>query len=565
MNPSPSSSSPAQRGARPPSGVRKVVIASLVGTSLEWYDFFIYGTAAALVFNKLFFPSFEPLVGTLLAFTTYAVGFVARPVGGVIFGHYGDRVGRKKVLVATLLLMGVATFVIGLLPTYASIGVWAPLLLVALRFLQGLGLGGEWGGAVLMTLETGDARKRGLNASWPQVGVPVGLLLANGVLSLMGAVTGDDAFLSWGWRVPFLLSGVLVLVGLWIRMSLEESPAFAEVAKKEAEKPRAPIVEVMRNYPKQVLLAIGARIGVDVVFYVYVLFITTYVVTYLKLPSGYALNAVLIAAACQVVFIPICGALSDRFGRRPVLLVGALGAMVWTFVFFALLDTGSFPLIVLAAVVALLLHAAMYGPQASFIAEMFPTAVRYTGASMGYQLAGIFGGALAPIIATALLNRFESSVYVSVYVVVVLALAVLCVLMAKETARADIDEVGVRSARLSPTGQERPGAAATPACGRPEVRASRIRLCARVRGRPASRRTTGRRRRSCSPARPASGGRVAARRPRSSAFLAWSSLCLSSDSGLLAELRAASFLVGSGGAARALVAVGSGCSPRSEI
>ena len=445
MNPSPSSSSPAQRGARPPSGVRKVVIASLVGTSLEWYDFFIYGTAAALVFNKLFFPSFEPLVGTLLAFTTFAVGFIARPVGGVIFGHYGDRVGRKKVLVATLLLMGVATFAIGLLPTYASIGVWAPLLLVALRFLQGLGLGGEWGGAVLMTLESGDARKRGLNASWPQVGVPVGLLLSNGVLSLMGAVTGDDAFLSWGWRVPFLLSGVLVLVGLWIRMSLEESPAFAEVAKKEAEKPRAPIVEVLRNYPKQVLLAIGARIGVDVVFYVYVLFITTYVVTYLKLPSGYALNAVLIAAACQVVFIPIFGALSDRFGRRPVLLVGALGAMVWTFVFFALLDTGSFPLIVLAAVVALLLHAAMYGPQASFIAEMFPTAVRYTGASMGYQLAGIFGGALAPIIATALLDRFKSSVYVSGYVVVVLALAVLCVLMARETAHADIDEVGVRA------------------------------------------------------------------------------------------------------------------------
>jgi len=428
-----------ERSARPPSGVRRVVIASLVGTSLEWYDFFIYGTAAALVFNKLFFPSFDPLVGTLLAFTTYAVGFIARPVGGVVFGHYGDRAGRKNVLVATLVLMGAATFAIGLLPTYATIGVWAPILLVTLRFLQGLGLGGEWGGAVLMTLESGKATKRGLNASWPQVGVPIGLLLANGVLSLMGAVTGDDAFLSWGWRVPFLLSGVLVLVGLWIRLSLEESPLFADVESKH-EKAKAPIVEVLQRYPRQVLLALGARVGVDVVFYVYVLFITTYVVTYLKLPQHYALNAVLIAAACQVVFIPLFGALSDRFGRRPIYLVGAVGAAIWTFVFFALLDTGSFPLIVLAAVVALVLHAAMYGPQAAFIAEMFPTAVRYTGASMGYQLAGILGGALAPIIATALLDRYESSVFVSIYVLVVLAITVLCVVLARETAKVDLDE-----------------------------------------------------------------------------------------------------------------------------
>jgi MFS family permease len=298
-----------------PSSVRRVVVASLVGTSLEWYDFFIYGTAAALVFNQLFFPSFDPLVGTLLAFTTYAVGFVARPLGGIVFGHYGDKVGRKNVLVITLLLMGIATFAIGLLPTYDAIGAWAPILLVTLRFLQGLGLGGEWGGAVLMTLESGDRNKRGLNASWPQVGVPVGLLLANGVLSLMGAVTEDDAFLSWGWRVPFLLSGVLVLVGLWIRMQVAESPAFAKVESSH-EKVKAPIVDVLRNYPRQVLLAVGARLGVDVAFYIFVLFITTYVTTYLKLPSSYALNAVLIAAACQVVTIPLFGALSDRYGRR---------------------------------------------------------------------------------------------------------------------------------------------------------------------------------------------------------------------------------------------------------
>ncbi|WP_426512180.1 MFS transporter [Dactylosporangium sp. McL0621] len=403
------------------SAPRRVILAALVGTSLEWYDFFLYGSAAALVFGKLFFPSFASMTATLLAFATYAVGFVARPLGGIVFGHFGDRAGRKGVLVVTLVLMGGATFAIGLLPTYATWGAAAPILLVTLRFLQGLGLGGEWGGAVVMTMEHGSDERRGLNASWPQVGVPAGNLLAAGVLWVLNAVQSDAAFLSWGWRLPFLLSGVLVLVGLWIRFAVAESPQFAEV-RTTAEAARMPLVEVLVKHPRSLLVAMAARIGTDVAFYVFTLYVLTYVTGTVKLPRGVALSAVLIGSALQLVLIPLFGALSDRVGRRPVYAAGAIGAALWAFAFFPLLDTGNRAAIVLAVVVALVAHAAMYGPQAAFVAEQFAARLRYSGASMGYQIAGIFGGALAPIIAVKLVASTGTALSVSIYVLAALAL-----------------------------------------------------------------------------------------------------------------------------------------------
>ncbi|MCX5337288.1 MFS transporter [Streptomyces sp. NBC_00140] len=432
-----------------PNNLKRIVAASLIGTTIEWYDFFLYGSAAALVFNKLFFPGSDPLVGTLLSFLTYAVGFAARPIGALVFGHYGDRLGRKKLLVLSLLLMGGATFAIGLLPTHATIGSAAPVLLTVLRLVQGFALGGEWGGAVLLVSEHGDARRRGFWASWPQTGAPAGQLLATGVLSLLTAVLSDSAFTSWGWRIPFLLSGVLVMVGLWIRLSVDESPVFkqalahaqARKAEQGAAAEKLPIVSVLRHHWRDVLIAMGARMAENISYYVITAFILVYATTAADVSKQTALNAVLIASAVHFAVIPMWGALSDRVGRRPVYLLGAAGIGLWMFPFFSLIDTGSFGNLILAITVGLVLHGAMYAPQAAFFSEMFATRMRYSGASIGAQFASVAAGAPAPLIATALLDDYGSSTPIALYVIAAAVLTLIAVGVAKETRNRDLADV----------------------------------------------------------------------------------------------------------------------------
>ncbi|MCX4878738.1 MFS transporter [Streptomyces sp. NBC_00847] len=441
----------AESAPSPPANLRRIVAASLIGTTIEWYDFFLYGSAAALVFNKLFFPDSDPLVGTLLSFLTYAVGFAARPLGALVFGHYGDRIGRKKLLVLSLLMMGGATFAIGLLPTHATVGAAAPVLLTALRLVQGFALGGEWGGAVLLVSEHGDARRRGFWASWPQTGAPAGQLLATGVLSALTALLSDDAFVSWGWRIPFLLSGVLVIVGLWIRLSVDESPVFqqalaqaqaeARKADRTAEAEKLPIVSVLRHHWRDVLIAMGARMAENISYYVITAFILVYATTSAGVSKQTALNAVLIASAVHFAVIPAWGALSDRVGRRPVYLLGAVGVGLWMFPFFSLIDTGGFGNLILAVTVGLVLHGAMYAPQAAFFSEMFATRMRYSGASIGAQFASVAAGAPAPLIATALLSDYGSSTPIALYVIAAAVLTVLAVGVAKETRHRDLAEV----------------------------------------------------------------------------------------------------------------------------
>jgi len=423
------------------SPLARVILSSLIGTTIEWYDFFLYGSAAALVFNKLFFPSFDPLVGTLLAFATYAVGFIARPLGGVVFGHFGDRIGRKRLLMWSLVMMGLATLLIGLLPGYAAIGVAAPIGLILLRVLQGFAVGGEWGGAVLMAAEHGDAARRGYWASWPQAGVPLGSLLSAGVLAVMAGFQSEKQFVSWGWRVPFLLSAVLVAVGWYIRNRVSESPMFESEIEAAQAPAKLPAMDVIRERPRALVLGAGLRIGENIVYYVLTVFSLTFLVDVAAHSRSLALDALLVGAAVQFIAIPLLAALSDRVGRRPVYAFGAFGSALFIFLFFPMLASGSNAVIILAVVVGLVLHGSMYAPQAAFITELFPTRIRYSGVSIAYQLTAIFAGSLAPIISLWLYKSQHSSVPVSIYVAIACLISGISALLARETRGIELADI----------------------------------------------------------------------------------------------------------------------------
>ena len=416
-------------------GLRRAFIASLAGTSLEWYDFAVYGVAAALVFGQLFFPGDDALTGTLKAFGTYAVGYISRPLGGVVFGRLGDVIGRKKVLIWTLLLIGVATFLIGVLPSYAQAGYFGPTMLVLLRFAQGVGVGGEWGGAVLLTSEFSKPEERGFWASAAQVGPPLGTLLANGVLALLAGLLTNAQFLDWGWRLAFFLSAVLVGFGLWIRHRLEETPVF-RMLQERGESPTAPVTDVFRTQVRPLVASILCRVGPDVLYGMFAVFVLTYATTQLKMPRGEAITAVMVASAIQVLTIPFAGYLSDRWGRKLVYGVGAVGGAIWIFVFFATTAAASLPMLVVGVIVGLFCHSLMYGPQAAFIAEQFQARLRYTGSSLAYTIAGIIGGAVAPLVFTWLLSRDPSGFSIACYV----AVAAVVTMVGLAMGRAVVDD-----------------------------------------------------------------------------------------------------------------------------
>ncbi|HEY1363273.1 MAG TPA: MFS transporter [Xanthobacteraceae bacterium] len=397
--------------------LRRAVIASTIGTSIEWYDFFLYSTVTGLVFAKLYFPNSDPWVGTLEAFAIYAVGFVARPIGAAIFGHYGDRIGRKSTLIATLLLMGLATFAVALVPGYASIGIWGAVLLTILRFVQGVGVGGEWGGSVLMSMEWARSdHSRGFIASWPQFGVPCGLFLANLAVLAFSQMSGEQ-FLAWGWRIPFMLSLILLLVGLYIRLSIFETPVFARLLA-ERRIARTPMLEVIRRHPKEIVLSAFARMAEQAPFYIFTAFVFSYGIGSLKVSRDFLLVAVLAASVLSFFSIPFFGHLSDRVGRKNMYMAGALVTGVFGFVYFGLLNTGSAVIIFLAIVLSLIPHDMMYGPQAALIAESFTGRLRYSGSSLGYQLASVIAGGPAPLIATWLYGRFHSAHAIAAYIAV---------------------------------------------------------------------------------------------------------------------------------------------------
>ena len=422
--------------------VRRAALASSIGTTIEWYDFFLYNTAAALVFPHLFFPASTPYAGAMASFATYAVGFVARPLGAAIFGHWGDRIGRKSTLIVTLLVMGTSSAIVGMLPGTAAIGPAAPLLLVVLRLVQGIAIGGEWSGSVLIAMEWGDQRKRGLLGSFAQLGVPMGLVLGTGGMTLLSATLSPEEFNSWGWRIPFLFSLVLVGLGLVIRLSILETPMFAKVAEERVTT-RTPVVEAMRQHWREILLSAGLRFSEQMPFYLFTTFVLTYVVSRHEFTKTFVLKAVLAGAVCELVAIPLFSHLSDRFGRKRIYLVGSSLTGLIAYPYFAVLTHGGAGLIFAAVVVSLFLHALQYGPQAALIAENFPTHLRYGGAGLGYQLASVFAGGPAPLIATWLLHKTGTPYAISAYIVFAAVVTIACGLALPDRSRADIEDAAV--------------------------------------------------------------------------------------------------------------------------
>jgi MFS family permease len=416
--------------------LRRAILASTVGTTIEWYDFFLYSTASGLIFPQLFFPNSDPLTGTLNSFGIYFVGFIARPIGAAIFGHFGDRVGRKTTLIASLILMGIGTFLVALVPGYDQIGIGGAIILSALRFIQGVGVGGEWGGSVLLSMEWGRHGRRGFNASWPQFGVPAGLLLANLAFLAFSLISGPS-FTSWGWRVPFLLSLVLVAIGLWIRLGIIETPTFLRLVEQRRVE-RQPVLEVIKRHPKEILLAALARMSEQAPFYVFTTFVFTYGTLALGYTRDFLLPPVLVASVLGFVLIPLSGHLSDLYGRKPVYMAGAALTGLWGFVYFGMLDTKVAAVVFIAIALSLVSHNIQYGPQAAMIAESFPPQLRYSGASIGYQLASVFAGGPAPLIATALYGAYKSGFAVGVYILLCAIITLVAVGLMRERAGTDI-------------------------------------------------------------------------------------------------------------------------------
>ncbi|KAB1657638.1 MFS transporter [Pseudoclavibacter sp. CFCC 11306] len=430
--------------AAPKKGLRQVVLASMAGTIVEWYEFFLYATAATLVFNKVFFPpSEDPYAPIIAAFVTYAVGFVARPLGGIVFAHFGDRYGRKHLLQVAIIMVGASTFLMGCLPTFATVGYWAPALLVALRFIQGIAVGGEWGGAVLLVAEHAPAKSRGFWASWPQAALPLGNLLATIVLLVLSASLSPEAFLSWGWRIGFWLSVVIVAVGYYVRTKISDAPIFQETQRKieQEDEVRYGVFEVLKRYPRGVLTAMGLRFAENILYYMVVTFSITYLSVWVKMDTSSILGLMFFAHVFQFVIVPLTGALTDRVGRKPVYIAGAVLTGVWPFVAFPMFNTAAPLMVILAIILGLFVHGLMYAGQPAIMSEMFPTRMRYAGVSFGYQVTSIVAGSVAPIIATALLGQFASWVPIALYLVGAALITLIAAVSLRETKGITLEEI----------------------------------------------------------------------------------------------------------------------------